>query len=1100
MANTTQALWIVIIALSVSCVILLSLVIKSSYFSNQNNSTDAYGGYYGKVYPENTPNASDKPGSKDPQAETPDTEQWHDFRLSHHIIPVHYDLLLIPDIHSENFTGEVNITVNVTESVGTVIIHKYKTLDIFSSWVTSEPGGMSVAVDRSFEYVPNEFWVIQMKEELVGGQSYVVHLTFGASLTGSIVGLYKSTYTNKKLNTTSGIVSSKFQPTFARRAFPCFDEPNWKSTFTVTLIHDENVVALSNMPVKISEKLEDGLMKSSFEKSVPMVTYLVCFVIGDYKYLSTSTKSGTEEIWPWTKLIDYLGQLISIHRDWEPEVRRRVALGWQAFGRLNNVWHSKLPLCLKRKFRVYATPDQVENAQYALDLGSQVLSYFEEYFVIPYPLPKQDMVAIPDFVSGAMEHWGLITYRETNLLFNEKESSSVNKQRVATVISHELAHMWFGNLVTMEWWDDLWLNEGFASYVEYKGAAQFLTSDLQSVMVLDSQVNSHPIIQPVHHPDQITEIFDRISYSKGASVLRMLEHFMGPKDFQKGIQMYLTKYEYGNAKTEDLWQKLSLSSTKVNINSLKLQIRSVKKTINVLIFLLLENSIMKSWTKQQGYPVVTVSRDGTNGFSASQQQYYENLVDKNKQSPIWEVPLSYLSAESSTEEMVWLNSSGPKYKIRARCSFYILYLCYLFFVAKFTWEIADSNSWIKFNYKQNGFYIVNYDLSDWLKLQALLEENHEVLSPEDRSSLLYDVFRLASAGHVGYDLALNFTKYLVKETHYVPWRTAYSFFADFLSYLSGSDSYPSLKKYILHLTSPLMTKLGWEDTGSHLDNVIIICMIILKCFLIHISVIFSRLLRSVIIKLSCKSGHRECLDEASKLFKEWMNGKTIHPNLRNRVYEYGTEQSGHSAWEYMWTRYKNENSPQEKTKLLYGLSNTRIPWLLTRQVCCSIHSNSQLPVGNFQSSNSTGNIGRIPSALSTLTEIVNKLYYRFLKLAEDENNVKRQDYFTVLRYVAWNPTGHPIAWMYLRDNWPKLVQRFTLNERYLGSAVKFIVKDFKSEFRLNEAKEFFKKYPEAGSGRRSRKQALEEVESRVKWLKTNEKTVNKWLKAIAKNI
>ncbi|KAG1685464.1 Glutamyl aminopeptidase [Nymphon striatum] len=1020
MANTTQALWIVIIALSVSCVILLSLVIKSSYFSNQNNSTDAYGGYYGKVYPENTPNASDKPGSKDPQAETPDTEQWHDFRLSHHIIPVHYDLLLIPDIHSENFTGEVNITVNVTESVGTVIIHKYKTLDIFSSWVTSEPGGMSVAVDRSFEYVPNEFWVIQMKEELVGGQSYVVHLTFGASLTGSIVGLYKSTYTNKKLNTTSGIVSSKFQPTFARRAFPCFDEPNWKSTFTVTLIHDENVVALSNMPVKISEKLEDGLMKSSFEKSVPMVTYLVCFVIGDYKYLSTSTKSGTEEIWPWTKLIDYLGQLISIHRDWEPEVRRRVALGWQAFGRLNNVWHSKLPLCLKRKFRVYATPDQVENAQYALDLGSQVLSYFEEYFVIPYPLPKQDMVAIPDFVSGAMEHWGLITYRETNLLFNEKESSSVNKQRVATVISHELAHMWFGNLVTMEWWDDLWLNEGFASYVEYKGvidyekdwdmATQFLTSDLQSVMVLDSQVNSHPIIQPVHHPDQITEIFDRISYSKGASVLRMLEHFMGPKDFQKGIQMYLTKYEYGNAKTEDLWQKLSLSSTKgYNISS-----------------------IMKSWTKQQGYPVVTVSRDGTNGFSASQQQYYENLVDKNKQSPIWEVPLSYLSAESSTEEMVWLNSSGP------------------------------SNEHL---------FVVNLIF---------------VLSPEDRSSLLYDVFRLASAGHVGYDLALNFTKYLVKETHYVPWRTAYSFFADFLSYLSGSDSYPSLKvSYFSEIFSVC---------------VIIICMIILKCFLIHISVIFSRLLRSVIIKLSCKSGHRECLDEASKLFKEWMNGKTIHPNLRNRVYEYGTEQSGHSAWEYMWTRYKNENSPQEKTKLLYGLSNTRIPWLLTRQVCCSIHSNSQLPVGNFQSSNSTGNIGRIPSALSTLTEIVNKLYYRFLKLAEDENNVKRQDYFTVLRYVAWNPTGHPIAWMYLRDNWPKLVQRFTLNERYLGSAVKFIVKDFKSEFRLNEAKEFFKKYPEAGSGRRSRKQALEEVESRVKWLKTNEKTVNKWLKAIAKNI
>lgn len=206
MANTTQALWIVIIALSVSCAILLSLVIKSSYFKNQNNSTDIYGGYYGKVYPpkvqgEGSKDAKTGTKAEEVQPEGPNADLWHGFRLSPYVIPVHYDLLLHPDILSEKFTGQVNITVNVTRGIGALVVHKYKTLDISDSSVISVSDGRYIAVNRSFEYEPNEFWVIQTQKELVGGEVYVIRLTFGGALTGSIVGLYKSTYTNKKLNT-----------------------------------------------------------------------------------------------------------------------------------------------------------------------------------------------------------------------------------------------------------------------------------------------------------------------------------------------------------------------------------------------------------------------------------------------------------------------------------------------------------------------------------------------------------------------------------------------------------------------------------------------------------------------------------------------------------------------------------------------------------------------------------------------------------------------------------------------------------------------------------------------------------------------------------
>ncbi|NWH70192.1 AMPE aminopeptidase, partial [Piaya cayana] len=464
-----------------------------------------------------------------------ETGDWKHFRLPTYVKPVHYDLEMKPEMETDIYTGTVNISIVLEQSTSHLWLHLRET-KITEMPTLRKSSGQQIVLNECFEYNLQEYIVMKAETELSvtdENDPYILTLKFQGWLNGSLVGFYRTTYTEN--GQIKSIAATDHEPTDARKSFPCFDEPNKKATYNISIIHQDTYQALSNMPVQQTVQLGNGWNRTTFEKSVPMSTYLVCFAVHQFQWVEKISASG-------------------------------------------------------KPLRVYAQPQQLHTAEYAANVTKHVFDFFEEYFDLNYSLPKLDKIAIPDFGTGAMENWGLITYRETNLLYDPSESATSNKQRVAAVIAHELVHQWFGNIVTMDWWDDLWLNEGFASYFEFLGVnatepdwqmlEQVLIDDVLPVMKDDSLLSSHAIVVSVSSPAEITSVFDGISYSKGASILRMLQDWLTPELFREGCQAYLKKHHFQNAKTEQFWEALEEASNK-----------PVKE-------------VMDTWTRQMGYPVL----------------------------------------------------------------------------------------------------------------------------------------------------------------------------------------------------------------------------------------------------------------------------------------------------------------------------------------------------------------------------------------------------------------------------------------------------------------------------------------------------------------
>ncbi|XP_053945174.1 glutamyl aminopeptidase-like [Anastrepha ludens] len=869
------------------------------------------------------------------------------YRLPDSIYPINYDLYLHPDIDTGNFTGQMVIRVNTTSAINQIVLHS-NNLSINNVYLKNT-NSQTVYVKNFYFDAVREFLVVELSEELPAARAFDIGILFEGNMSGKIVGLYSSSYT-KEDSSKKVIATSKFEPTYARQAFPCFDEPAMKATFEITLVYPKggDYHALSNMDI-LQESDQGNYVEVYFNKSVPMSTYLACFIVSDFT--SKSVEIDTNGIGsPFT-------------------------------------------------LRAFATPEQIEKVNFALEVGKGVLEYYIQYFQIEYPLPKMDMAAIPDFVSGAMEHWGLVTYRETALLYDEAESSTANKQSVALVIAHEFAHMWFGNLVTMEWWNDLWLNEGFARYIENKGLNavypewkmldQFISYRLHAVLTLDATLGSHPIIQTVESPAEITEIFDTITYGKGGSLIRMLEDFIGADNFQTAVTNYLNKFKYKNAVTDDLLTEIENLNLGIDVKS-----------------------IMNTWTVQMGFPVVTVEQVTMNTYRLTQKRFFSNPDDYDtvyEDSPYnytWSIPITFKTNVTADVQRAW----------------------FLYDQEELIIELDSPAKWIMFNYDQIGLYRVSYTDELRKNLVDELIADPQTFTVGDRAGLLNDAFSLADATQLSYDTALDMTSYLTKEQDYVPWSVAATKLTTLKRALMFTDTYVNYKQYALALIEPIYKVVTWDVGTDHLEN----------------------RLRQTILSSACSLGLESCLQNAAALLKAYLAEPTTrpHPDIRETVYYHGMSAIGNeTTWQAMWSLFIAESDANEKSKLMYGLAAVQVPWILSN----------------------------------------------YVNLAWSEDNVRSQDYFTCLQYIASNPVGESIVWDYVREQWPKLVERFGINERTLGNLIPAITANFDKQTKLEEMERLFAKYPEAGAGAAARVRALEAVKNNIVWLANNKNKIGAWL-------
>ncbi|PAV64104.1 hypothetical protein WR25_05612 [Diploscapter pachys] len=484
--------------------------------------------------------------------------------------PSHYHIQLKPNFSNFTFEGEVSVEFEILETTDFLKLHAVD-LAVHNISLTAKDGNPYPDLQSEYSVKTNMLTVKLPKK--FEPQKMKLTIKYTGELNNKMHGFYRSSYKNEK-DEEKWMATTQFESTHARNAFPCWDEPIYKAQFDVTFVVESHLTALSNMNVIESKPLEDGKFKQvKFATSPIMSTYLVAFAVGDFEFIESKTQSG----------------------------------------------------CV---VRVYTVPGKKEQGSFALDLATKAIDWYNNWFGITYPLPKCDLIGIPDFSMGAMENWGLVTYREVYLLIDSKVSSTRMKMNVALVVAHELAHLWFGDLVTMQWWTDLWLKEGFASFMEYlfvgynceefKIWLHFINDEFASGLGLDSLRSSHPIEVEIDNPNELEEIYDSITYAKSNSVNRMLCFYLGEETFQKGLRIYLKRFSYKNATTEDLWTALSEASGQ-NISEL-----------------------MSGWTKQMGFPVVSVSQT-VNGRERQLHLKQNRFIadggqDSNNQ--IWQVPIN----------------------------------------------------------------------------------------------------------------------------------------------------------------------------------------------------------------------------------------------------------------------------------------------------------------------------------------------------------------------------------------------------------------------------------------------------------------------------
>ena len=743
------------------------------------------------------------------------------FRLPDNVRPTAYKVSFEPDLEKFTFYGSETIELSVFETTDRIVLNAIE-LEIQSAIIVDSDGNSYTPFEITYDEKLERVSLILDQSISVG--NYSLQIEFSGYLNDQLRGFYRSRYTDDDGNERF-MATTQFEATDARRALPCWDEPSVKSIFEITLVVPSELQAISNMPVLKESINEAGKKVVNFEPTPVMSTYLLAFIVGDLACVEGKAVGGTI-------------------------------------------------------VRVWATKGKEHLGNFALENSINALSYMNDYFGIDYPLPKMDHIAIPDFAAGAMENWGAITYRETALLYDPDNSAAQIKQRVLEVVAHEMAHMWFGDLVTMEWWDDLWLNESFASwmgdktvdhlYPEWQMWTQFVSHDTNAALSLDGLRNSHSIEANVDDPAEIRELFDAISYSKGGSVLRMLENYVGHETFRKGLHAYLKDHAYSNAQGSDLWHSINNAAL---TDSLNLPISVIE--------------LMEAWIKKTGYPLVQVSIDreneGKTVVSFKQSRFlYDFLIDKEPTETLWPIHTSIQSSAGHVYQATFENNSAAV-------------------------EINDTVDWLKLNFGQTGFYRVAYSDLEWEAIQTAVAG--KALPAVDRLGVQNDAYALARSGHLPATIFLSLALAYLDEDDAIVWGDLASNLKSLEGLIGETSTLAMYREFGRKIFSKIASITGWEpnDNETHLQS----------------------LLRSIVIGQYGSYGDEPTLEIARAKFKNHYAGiEIVRPDMRSVVFGLAAQSSDSSTYEKLWDLYAKAELNEEKVRILGALTRVRDPNLI----------------------------------------------------------------------------------------------------------------------------------------------------------------------------
>jgi aminopeptidase N len=636
---------------------------------------------------------------------------------------------------------------------------------------------------------------------------YTVTMEFAGEITRPMNGIYPCFF--KHGGKEKKLIATQFESHHAREAFPCIDEPEAKATFDLTLASPAGETVISNTPVK-KQTVKGKRQSTTFETTPRMSVYLLAFVFGEMKYLEAKTKDGV-------------------------------------------------------LVRTFATPDNAGRMQHGLDVTVGGLEFFSDYFDVPYPLPKLDLVALPDFSVGAMENWGLITFRETTLLTDPKSSSIESRQLVALVVAHELSHQWFGNLVTMKWWDDLWLNESFANLMEYRAVEalypewhiweQFVSMETGSAKRRDSLADVQPIHTDVNHPDEISTLFDpSIVYAKGGSVLHMLMHYIGEPAFRKGLTAYFEKHRYGNTVADDLWAALGTAAG-----------QDIK-------------GFMDDWVMRPGYPVVSTDwQPGGGQVSLKQRRFLNNPAAKPANDRPWPVPL----AATYDLDKPLLKDASAQAGVKA------------------------GKGPLLLNHDGQSYFLPHYTQPAHLQ-QIVQGVAAGQVDPIDRLLLLDNYTMLQRGGLAATTALLELLQGYTHETGESVWSAMAAAIGETRRLIEGDEASETvLDAMVRGLAVDIANELGWEDSPSDSPQTL--------------------RLRGMTHSIAAGAKEQAILDEGLKRFGAFKQPADLPPSTRSVIYYIGARFGSPADFEKLLKLHATVTSADEKDELAGALTTTKEP-------------------------------------------------------------------------------------------------------------------------------------------------------------------------------